>query len=88
MRRLWHAHISLKVAENISVYMIDCLITCEIPDPEEDPELYNLVAMFMVHGPCGSFNKSCPLTTKSTASGCLTLVMVSVLLRKEILLKF
>ena len=60
MRRLWHAHISLKVAENISVDMLDCLITCEIPDPEEDPELYNLVAMFMVHGPCGSFNKSCP----------------------------
>ena len=59
VRRLWHCHTSLKVAENISVEVLDTLVTCEIPDPEVDPVLYDLVAKFMVHGPCGSYNPSC-----------------------------
>jgi hypothetical protein len=59
VRRLWHCHTSLKVAENISVDQLDTLITCEIPDPEVDPVLYDLVAKFMVHGPCGRINPSC-----------------------------
>ena len=60
VRRLWHCHMSLKVAEKIDLEMLDSLITCEIPDPEEDRELYDLVAKFMVHGPCGSLNKESP----------------------------
>ena len=59
-RRLWHCHNSLKVSENISVELLDKLVTCEIPDIEADPELYNLVAKFMVHGPCGHLNPSSP----------------------------
>lgn len=59
VRRLWHCHTSLKIAENLTVDKLDSLITCEIPDPDEDPELYMLVAMFMVHGPCGQLNPSC-----------------------------
>ena len=38
---------------------IDRLICAEIPDPEEDLELYNLVKSSMIHGPCGVQNPSC-----------------------------
>ena len=38
---------------------IDRLICAEIPDPEEDLELYNLVKSCMIHGPCGVQNPSC-----------------------------
>lgn len=37
---------------------IDWLISAEIPDPEEDLELYNLVKSCMIHGPCGVQNPS------------------------------
>ena len=37
---------------------IDRLISAEIPDPEEDLELYNLVKSCMIHGPCGVQNPS------------------------------
>ena len=60
VRRLWHCHINLKVSENISVELLDSLVTCEIPDPDVDPELYALVAKFMVHGPCGHLNPTSP----------------------------
>ena len=43
---------SLLVSEKITIEMLDSLITCEIANPEEDKEVYGLVAMFMVHGPC------------------------------------
>jgi hypothetical protein len=29
------------------------MISAEIPDRSEDPELHNLVCTLMVHGPCG-----------------------------------
>ena len=35
---------------------IDRIISAEIPDPEEDLELYNLVCSCMIHGPCGVQN--------------------------------
>lgn len=38
---------------------IDQFISAEIPDPEEDLELYNLVKSCMIHGPCGVQNPSC-----------------------------
>ena len=38
---------------------IDRLISAEIPDPEEDLELHNLVKSCMIHGPCGVQNASC-----------------------------
>ena len=40
--------------------LLDSLITCEIPDEEKEPELYELVKNFMVHGPCGRLNKDSP----------------------------
>jgi hypothetical protein len=31
---------------------IDCLVTAKIPDPNQEPLLYNIVKRCMVHGPC------------------------------------
>ncbi|KAI7947053.1 hypothetical protein MJO29_011580 [Puccinia striiformis f. sp. tritici] len=31
---------------------IDCLVTAEIPDPEQEPRLYEIVKRCMLHGPC------------------------------------
>ncbi|KAD0696005.1 hypothetical protein E3N88_43842 [Mikania micrantha] len=39
---------------------IDAFISSEIPDKNEDPQLYSLVSEFMIHGPCGYYNMNCP----------------------------
>ena len=39
---------------------VDSLISAEFPDPEEEPELFELVKKLMVHGPCGELNKTSP----------------------------
>ncbi|QQP41228.1 Uncharacterized protein FKW44_015529, partial [Caligus rogercresseyi] len=38
---------------------IGSVISAEIPDPEEDPELYDVVKSFMIHEPCGAQNPTC-----------------------------
>ncbi|XP_076923251.1 uncharacterized protein LOC143585322 [Bidens hawaiensis] len=39
---------------------VDPFISAEIPDKNEDRELYNLVSELMIHGPCGAHNPTCP----------------------------
>ncbi|KAJ0604200.1 putative DNA helicase Pif1, P-loop containing nucleoside triphosphate hydrolase [Helianthus annuus] len=39
---------------------IDPFISAEILDKSEDPQLYSLVSEYMIHGPCGNANLSCP----------------------------
>ncbi|XP_021985309.1 uncharacterized protein LOC110881326 [Helianthus annuus] len=39
---------------------VDVFICAEIPNRNEDPELYTLVKDYMIHGPCGLANLSCP----------------------------
>ncbi|GJY71497.1 hypothetical protein Tco_0475200 [Tanacetum coccineum] len=39
---------------------IDKYISTEIPDKEEDPELYQIVTDHMMHGPCGVERPRCP----------------------------
>jgi hypothetical protein len=62
-RGLPHAHI-LIFLHPASKYPtpadIDKIISAEIPNPETDQELYNLVKKHMIHGPCGSKKKGAP----------------------------
>ncbi|KAK1411671.1 hypothetical protein QVD17_38228 [Tagetes erecta] len=61
-RGLPHAHICLFMRASDkypTVEHIDPVISAEIPDPNEDLELYTLVSDFMIHGPCGSYNMKC-----------------------------
>ncbi len=39
---------------------IDSLLSAEFPDPDTQPELFELVKKFMVHNPCGVHNPNAP----------------------------
>ncbi len=39
---------------------IDMVISAEIPDKEQDPELHHTVMSQMIHGPCGNLNQNSP----------------------------
>ncbi|XP_066451124.1 uncharacterized protein [Eleutherodactylus coqui] len=55
-RVLPHIHILLWLENAITPDRIDNIICAEIPNPKEDPILYNIVKRNMIHGPCGNFN--------------------------------
>ncbi|XP_022014342.1 uncharacterized protein LOC110913832 [Helianthus annuus] len=62
-RGLPHAHLCLFMepeAKIPTVDQVDPFICAEIPNRDDDPELYTLVKDFMIHGPCGNANMSCP----------------------------
>uniref|UniRef100_UPI00358F20A2 uncharacterized protein n=1 Tax=Myxine glutinosa TaxID=7769 RepID=UPI00358F20A2 len=59
-RGLPHAHILVWLEEKIHASNVDSSISAELPKPDEDPELFNIVKTQMVHGPCGRLNPSSP----------------------------
>ncbi|CAH1412619.1 unnamed protein product [Lactuca virosa] len=62
-RGLPHSYICLFMHSDYkppTVEFIDPLISAEIPNIDEDLELYSLVNEFMIHGPCGAENMNCP----------------------------
>ncbi|XP_057432378.1 uncharacterized protein LOC130725142 [Lotus japonicus] len=62
-RGLPHAHILIWLAPGSKLTTpekIDSVICAELPDPVASPKLFEVVSMFMVHGPCGSSRKNSP----------------------------
>ncbi|GJY34350.1 hypothetical protein Tco_0418819 [Tanacetum coccineum] len=59
-RGLPHAHICLFLHKDKvpNVEHINKYISAEIPDPNDDPDLYKLVSDFMMHGLCGEDDPS------------------------------
>ncbi|XP_063906157.1 uncharacterized protein LOC135124864 [Zophobas morio] len=55
-----HAHILIWLVEKIVPTQIDDIITAELPNAEEDPELFEIVKKNMIHGPCGGHNPHSP----------------------------
>ena len=59
-RGLPHAHILIWLKDKIKADQIDSVISAELPDPQRDPGLYEIIVKNMIHGPCGSVNPTCP----------------------------
>nr|KAJ0214502.1 hypothetical protein LSAT_V11C400174020 [Lactuca sativa] len=70
-RGLPHSHICLFLHSDDklrTVEQIDNYISAEIPNINEDPDLYSLVSEFMMHGPCGAENMKCPCMVDNKCS--------------------
>ncbi|WVZ93683.1 hypothetical protein U9M48_039647, partial [Paspalum notatum var. saurae] len=70
-RGLPHAHIIIWLLQDTSQPTPDFInrfISAEIPDPNEDPLGYALVAEHMMHGPCGPTFPRCPCMKKGRCS--------------------
>ncbi|XP_053597507.1 uncharacterized protein LOC106694146 [Microplitis demolitor] len=59
-RRLPHIHILLWLEEKLRPESIDKVISAELPNQDQDQELYEKIKTNMIHGPCGSFNRNSP----------------------------
>lgn len=59
-RGLPHSHNLIWLQNKIRPSQIDDIIKAEFPNPEEDPDLYNIIVKNMVHGPCGDLNRNSP----------------------------
>ena len=67
-RCLKHAHILLLLTITVTVDDIDSLISAQIPNPEQKPELYKMISKYMLHGPCGSAFPNSPCMENGVCS--------------------
>ncbi|XP_071720143.1 uncharacterized protein [Rutidosis leptorrhynchoides] len=73
-RGLPHVHMCLfldktgKISNGPTASEIDNVISAEIPDKDEEPELYELVSNFMIHGPCGTKHLECSCMKRGRCS--------------------
>ncbi|KAL8614341.1 hypothetical protein ACOMHN_007679 [Nucella lapillus] len=58
-RGLPHSHTLIWCNEKIQASDIDQLISAELPNREEDPDLFSVISTQMIHGPCGQVNPRC-----------------------------
>ncbi|CAF1021035.1 unnamed protein product [Adineta steineri] len=59
-RGLPHAHILIWLKDKITSDQIDSVISAELPDPQQDPRLFEIITKNMIHGPCGAINPTAP----------------------------
>jgi hypothetical protein len=59
-RGLPHAHILIWLKDKIKSDQIDSVISAELPDPQRDPRLFEIIIKNMIHGPCGAINPQSP----------------------------
>ena len=62
-RGLPHMHLLLFLADHDKPRTpadVDRLVSAEIPNPDQQPELYQKVKNHMIHGPCGELNPNSP----------------------------
>ncbi|XP_066916947.1 uncharacterized protein [Clytia hemisphaerica] len=70
-RGLPHAHILIHFAAEFKLRNaddIDSLICAQLPDPETEPELYEIIKSNMIHGPCGALNDRSPCMIDGSCS--------------------
>ncbi|XP_066933783.1 uncharacterized protein [Clytia hemisphaerica] len=70
-RGLPHAHILIHFAAEFKLRNaddIDRLICAQLPDPETEPELYEIIKSNMIHGPCGALNDRSPCMIDGSCS--------------------
>lgn len=66
-RGLPHAHILIWLDSASKAKLkanVDHFVSAEIPNPKLDPEGYEAVKAFMIHGPCGKENPKSPCMKK------------------------
>ncbi len=59
-RGLPHSHILAWLEEKLHPAGVDLIISAEIPNPEEDSVLYNIIKKHMIHEPCGALTRKSP----------------------------
>lgn len=60
-RGLPHIHIVLIMEDGykpLTPEIVDTIVSAEIPDRDENPELYRIITSNNIHGPCGNVNRN------------------------------